>query len=211
MPYTLQSDVEIVNRALQILGDKRIVSLDDGSNAAKEMSSTFDLVRDCLIRSKNWLCCQKEATVALTGIDETARLKNEFALPADCLRVIRVGDDYIAYSGASGQYGYVNPWVVRGTRLYTNFSAPLKLVYAYRNRDVKTYDPLFIEALACEMALALCKRLTDSASLEDMVRRRLREIMADALHSNALERPATTMADGNWIAAKEGELWTDVV
>ena len=67
MPYTLQSDVEIVNRALQILGDKRIVSLDDGSNAAKEMSSTFDLVRDCLIRSKNWLCCQKEATVALTG------------------------------------------------------------------------------------------------------------------------------------------------
>ena len=48
------STVDICNRGLQKLGERKITSLDDDVKAARECKRAFDLVRDAVFRDHPW-------------------------------------------------------------------------------------------------------------------------------------------------------------
>lgn len=205
MAGTFNSNLDIVNRALQLLGARRIVSTDDKTENANEMSSVYNLIRDGFIRSTEWSCCIRPVTAAFVGTDNSLELKNEFKIPADCLKILKVNDYYTGYSGVEPQISPNELYSLQGTSIFTNLPAPLKLRYSYRNESVTTYDPLFIECLAIELAMATFDRIKGSSEISyDRLERRLAGKMREALHSNAIERPQIPPPDGNWSMARYG-------
>lgn len=64
----MASDVEICNRALQLLGAGRITSLAEDSPAAKEMARAYDPVRLRELRAHPWNFSIKREQLALSLI-----------------------------------------------------------------------------------------------------------------------------------------------
>ena len=202
MAGTYTTNLQIINRALQILGSNRIISMDDKTNMAEEMSAAYRITLDNLIRSYNWNCCIKEGTAPLVEKKTGEVLSYVYALPADYLKLIRINDIIPAYSGTEAHLVHDELYKIRGKLIYTKLSAPLKIEYCYRNEDVSDYDPLFCEALAYRLAMAVCEKTTQSTSKYEALKAQYKDILADALRCNALEVPAVPKQDGNWILAR---------
>lgn len=145
------SAVDIVNWALSKLGhEPYIVSLTDGSTAANIASQVYTLTRDALLREHPWRFAKKRAQLAPSA---TALLfsNNEmsFPLPSDFLFIVET--DYV------NTYGYT-PWRREGNAIISSEN-PFNLIYI-SDPGVPNYDPLFVETLACKLALEMAVKLS---------------------------------------------------
>lgn len=203
MSDTMNTPLDIVNRALQILGAKRVASLDSPTTAAEEMNAVYALKRDCLIRTRNWSCCIKSGTAILVNETPDNGYLYKYKLPNDCLKLLSVGNQYTGYSGVEGQFSSNPEWKLSRDYLYTNRAAPLPIEYCFRNVNVSTYDPLFCEVLAFELAIATANKITETQTNIATLEHLRDNVLNDAVLCNAIELPNEPNADGNWIAARE--------
>ncbi|MBQ8482438.1 MAG: hypothetical protein IJ532_08175 [Alphaproteobacteria bacterium] len=203
MVATCRTELDIFNMAALALGAKRSISTNDKTNIAEEMQAAFRLVRDNLIRSYNWDCCQKEDTLALKEVKDGERLAYVYQVPSDCLQIISLNGIQTGYSGVERVEFYDPLYKIRGHNLFTKLKAPLKVEYSYRNEDITSYDACFCKVLALDLAIAVCDRATNSDSKKESLKRDRREAINDALRSNALEIPARPKITGNWLKSRQ--------
>ena len=89
--------INIINRALGLLGAEFITTLTEDTKAARFSNELFDDTRDSLFRMHPWNCCIKRAALSLTGTTPAFYFTAEFQLPADWLRMVRPEDDGLEY------------------------------------------------------------------------------------------------------------------
>ena len=143
--------VEIVNLALARLGESPIQSLDEASVPAATARQLYDPARQAALRDYNWSFALKLQSLAqLDAPDATGEFSACFALPADCLRAVRL------LSGA--------PFVVRGRALCTNASSPT-LEYVRNVTDEAEFDAKFVEALSYKLASELAMPIKGSETM----------------------------------------------
>jgi hypothetical protein len=97
---------------------------------------------------------------------------------------------------------YSSDWKVEGRKILTNDEAPLNIRYIARITDSTQYDALFIEALACKMAIEMCEELTQSNTKRELAYKEYINTMRDARRMNAFENnPAEQQTDG-WVTSR---------
>ena len=133
--------INIINRALGLLGAEFITTLTEDTKAARFSNELFDDTRDAVFRMHPWNCCIKRASLSLTGTTPAFYFTAEFQLPADWLRMVRPEDDSIEYK-------------IEGDKLLTEGST-FRCTYVFKNTVVTTYDPLLIDVLAIKLAANL--------------------------------------------------------
>lgn len=141
------SAVDIVNWALAKLGHQPfIVDFTDGTTAANLASQLYSLTRDSLLREQPWRFAKKRVQLAPLSTLPLFAASNEqaFQLPADFL--FAVGTD------ATNTFGYTS-WYVEGNTIISTVN-PFNLIYI-SDPGVPNYDPLFVDAFACRLALEL--------------------------------------------------------
>lgn len=136
----ISSDVEIVNAALQKLGLESINDFDTDDAKARLAKATYAQIRDDLLRQHRWNFAIKRASLAATTLptgvwDYTYAM----SLPSDCLRILELEDEGVEKDETN--------WEVEGAYILTNLTPPCKVKYIYRNVDVQSYDPNFIDVL----------------------------------------------------------------
>ena len=87
----MSSVVDICNSALNMLGANNIISLTEDSKNARLMNQRYESVRDSIFRSHAWNCLIKRVELAADTTAPTHEYAKQYTLPADCIRVLKVG------------------------------------------------------------------------------------------------------------------------
>jgi len=198
----MASKVEIANRALTKIGDSRITSLDDNTERARVISSSWDAMRDNELRIRNWNFSIARASLPALVSAPAWGFNYQYQLPSDCLKVIQADEyfpglsltDFRVYSDAEYQ--------IEGGKILTNKSAPLKIKYVSRVENTGLWDSAFTEVFACRIAIEICERLTDSTTKRQLAWDEYKQAIIFASRSDALENPPESMPDDSWIMSR---------
>lgn len=155
----MASDVEIVNNALSMIGDKAIVALTDDTTRARLANQLYGPTRDAVLRSHPWNCAITRATLPLLSATPIYGWSQQFQLPSDpyCLRVLACNDDEErAMSGSV--------FKIEGRKLLINQTSA-NIRYIQRITDPNQYDTLLYEAFSARLAAKMAYPVTGSTTL----------------------------------------------
>jgi hypothetical protein len=179
----MSSVVDICNSALNMLGANNIISLTEDSKNARLMNQRFESVRDSIFRSHTWNCLIKRVELAADTTAPTHEYAKQYTLPADCLRVLKIGGHHNASSSDldSGQ-----KFKIEGRKLLTD-ETTIFLIYIAKITDPNEYDTLLVETLSAKLAAELCYAITASTSLANQLVALYDEKLREARHVDATE------------------------
>lgn len=153
------SEVGIVNIALARLGESPIQSFEEGSVPANMAKVFYDPARRAVLRAYDWGFSVKNARLAKLA-ETPVDFRFAFALPADCLRVIRLRRKGVP----DFSDGCDIRFVVRSGTLFSD-EAEAVLEYVADVEDTALFDDKFIEALGYKLASDLAMPVKGSAEL----------------------------------------------
>jgi hypothetical protein len=160
----------IANRALSLIGEPAISSLDDGTVAGRVIGLQYEVVRDSLLRSHPWDFAIERVELSREVDGPLFGWGYSFPLPSDCLRVIEF--NAVDADKCSKSFG------VEGDRLVTN-STSARIAYVKRVTDPSRFDAIFTDALTYRLAASVAKEITGSDSIavkmEKEAKRRINE------------------------------------
>lgn len=194
----MASKVSIANRALTKLGDQRILLLSDDNNAARTLNSMFDDVRDAEIRRHRWKFALKRDQLSALVAAPSWGFQFQYPLPTDFLGLVQVNEYYMR-TGLT----YKRPWSVEAGNILTDFPAPLKIRYMARIDNPALYDPLFVEVLACKLAMESAEALTQSSGKKQAAMEEYKFALSEALRQDAIENPPDELPQGSWLDSRE--------
>ncbi|MEH6358833.1 MAG: hypothetical protein V7745_07575 [Pseudomonadales bacterium] len=185
----MTSKTSICNRAAQLVGDDTILDITDDNTLAIECNRAYEPVRNAALRSHPWSFSRSRAVLAKDTLAPLFEWNNSFSLPADWIRFLSLEDPLHTYE-------------IEGRKLLTNLDAPLNIRYFKLVTDENTFDPLFVELLAHEIAYAIVEKLTQSNSKKQIIRFDRTDIIAQAKRVNAIERIPTKPVEDDWILVR---------
>lgn len=159
--------VEIVNIALARLGESPIQSFEEGSVPANSARLVYDSARRSTLRDYNWNFAVATAELARYADTQAGDFPFAFALPSDCLRVIRLRlatPPGQVRSRTCGDFGRNLSFTLRGGRLLAH-EPKVALEYLRDVTDENEFDAKFIEALTYKLASELAMPVKGSAEL----------------------------------------------
>lgn len=165
--------VEIINMALARLGESPIQSENEDTVPATQAKLLYDPARRAALRDYNWAFALKTAKLARLA-DAPDGFRYAFALPADCLRVVRLLSENRAYA-------------VRQGKLCTNADT-VSIEYIFDATDETYFDSKFIEAFSYRLASDLAMPVKGSTELmgaysnmyQDMLKRAAAESLGES-------------------------------
>lgn len=193
----MASDVSIVNRALTKLGADRILLLSDDSQQARVMNSMYADVRDAEVARYHWKFAIKRTTLPALVDAPIWGYQYAYPLPMDYLGLVQVDEIYVR-SCMKGRA----PWSVESGNILTDISAPLKLRYISRITNAGLFDPLFVETLACKLAMEGAESLTQSSSKLQAVEQQYQFALREAARRDAIENPPDDIPWGSWLDSR---------
>lgn len=193
----MASDVEIVNRALQLLGAARVIALTDDSVSARAMNNAYAPVRQAALRAHPWNFAVRRASLAASATAPAFGPARAFPIPAGFLRLLPQ-DSTDAIN--------TKDWKIEGhdggKAILTDDSAPLKIRYIVDVTDAELMDPLFRETLSHDLALACCEEITQSNSKEEKIRTARTLLIREARRTNAIENVPQVAVDDTFITTR---------
>lgn len=187
------TEIEIINKALTLLGGNQITSRQENSPSAKTMDALYDGCRDRVLRECPWNFAVKRATLASDGTPEWGDFSKTYPVPSDFLYLMHTQDfeDYTIEGGKilADPTGSVS-------------SGPLKIKYVARITDAAAYDTLFTEALAYRLAYEACERITQSNTKKADLFQEYELTMTRAKRINGQEDAPEDYVEDPWILAR---------
>ena len=203
--------VGLCNLALTRLGHNQISSLSENSKGATLCTLHYPQVRDALLRAHPWNFALKRVELAQDATTPNHEFDYRYALPFDCLKVIRTdweanGFSSTAIYGFPGLNGYANeaiPYRIEGRYLLVN-EATVSIEYIARIEDPAQFDDLFADCLAQRLAAELAPAFTDTVSLAKSMWDIYQQKLAEARLIDAQEGTPREFVDTSaWLIARQ--------
>lgn len=195
----------IANYALSKLGEDPILALTDDLKRAKHLNRIFDQVRDAELRRHRWKFSLRRTQLSALVATPSFGYAHRYPLPADYLALVQVNDIYIRPLTKAQA-----PWSVEGsdtgTEILTNLTAPLKVRYVAKVTNAGLFDPLFVEVLACKLAVETAEILTQSETKRARAADEYAFAVKEAKRQDGIENPPDELPAGTWLAAREGDI-----
>lgn len=193
MPST-QSEIDVINKALVLLGESQITSRDDNNENARVMDALYDSCRDSLLRECPWNFAVRRVQLASAGTPTFGNYSDLYNAPSDLL--------YVMYTQNFESYTVENNQLVADpSDGLTN--GVLNLLYIARVTDTSKCDSLFVEALSLKLALDACENINESNTKKEYLVRRYEEVLSRAKRYNGQEDTAQALVEDVWITARQ--------
>ncbi len=201
----MTSVVSICNLALSTLGKDNISALNEASAEAKACNQFYEHVRDMLLQGYPWRFAGKTVSLAELTNDKPGAWNYAYQRPTDCLKVRYIRSEYSTLDPKPGVIEdltpYGHPYEIEGTTIYCNLS-PAFLRYTFRLTDPTRFSPLFIEALACHLAVRLAMPMTRDPKVRADVYQLGQAMLASAMAADANEVRETTNHDSEFVTGR---------
>lgn len=191
----MPSKVDVANWALDRIGAKPIVSFDDNTPTANYVKRLYPLCRDELFRKFSWRCLVKRVELSADTTAPAFGYLYRYLLPSGCLfiREVRSGDT-ILHDG----------WEREGDYILTDYAAPLRLLYTYKEEDPNKWDSLLVSTVAAYLSYTLAEPITQSPEKIAMALRHYDQTVREAKFVNAQEGTRRQLAEDSWHAVRRG-------
>ena len=183
---SVTSSTDIGNLALDLLTAGTVQDIENPTDATESLLNRwYDVTRRKLLREHPWNFASKRAILAASNDDPAFGYDAQFLLPTDFIRLNSIVD---AEGYPIGNEAYE---IENGYLLYNAESGQLRIKYIWDITDVSKFDPLFVDLLAIDLAMAIAFKITSSNT--DVSRltelRKQRAAMSKAIDGQ--ERPPT--------------------
>src|SRR6185369_16954742 len=198
----MSSQTAIVNWAITKAAGQRVSNINDDTPAGRVMSALYEIVRDAEVKRCRWkFAIKRDQWMADTNLPTNSwGYTYAYTLPPAYLGLIQAGEFYVRpMSKVQG------PWTVEDGKLLTDLQAPLRVRYIQRVTDAAKFDPLFVEVLACKLALEGSKTLKQNEQKQSALRDEYKEALFEAARADSLEVPADEFPWGTWLESREGD------
>ena len=195
----MTSQVSIINKALIVLGEQTIISVDDSNERARVMKSIYDQTRDAELRKNRWSFAMKRVSLTPLSTAPEWGYDYQYQLPSDCIRLDMIKDSYIVPNLDNYRQQEDLQYTVEGRRILTSMTSPLPIRYIYRVTDTNEFDALFAESLSRELAFDACEKITQSTQKKQLLWNEYRQALLDAVKVGAIEKPPVALPDDSWM------------
>lgn len=191
----MTSITDIANRAMDILAEAPITSIDEDSRVSRWLKRNFYTERDSLLEYADWNFAIKRVLLPADSEAPAFGWSYQYTLPGDRIRVLPLTQD--------GTFeGTPIPHVVEGGKILTNLSGPIKLRYIWRNENYAIYPATFQSALSARIARKAAHWITGKSSYVQVAQSIYQEAMEEAWLSDAIQGTWPRAADDEWLQAR---------
>jgi hypothetical protein len=192
MPSTL-TEIDVINRALILLGDRQITSRTENTERARIMNALFDGIRDKILRECPWNFATEQLSLAADISDPLYGFGNRYAYPSDFLYMIEIQND--------------EDYTLQGNYIHANSSTglvggALYIEYVKRVTDMSQADSLFVESLSLKLAHDACENITQSNTKKEQLLRDYENSISMAKRLNGQEKPSKAFVEDAWISVR---------
>jgi hypothetical protein len=203
----VSSQTDIANLCCTILGKPGISSLfpPDPSDRAREISLVYDVIRRGMLEGPGiWRFSVKRSSLAAsTIVPASGPFTTQYAVPADYIRLLQLGDMYAGLDLSDYRQGPTDAdYSVEGNYFLCDYGSPLSIQYVYDVTDTTLFNPNFVIAFASILAWTTCERITGSDAKKKEALERKTEALSNALASSALVNPPQYDGDDSWVLAR---------
>ena len=182
----MASVVDICNSALNLLGASTISALTDDTKNARLCNQRYEPIRNRIFRYHSWNCLVKRVELAKDSTSPIVEYANEFTLPSDCLRVLKI------HNGATDSIRTDMEYKIEGRKVRTN-EGTIFLVYIALNTDPNIYDTNLQEAISHQLAADICYAVTNNATLANNYMQRADDRLREARFIDATENSVSVI------------------
>jgi len=191
----MASVVDMCNSALNLLGASTISALTDDSKNARLCNQRYENVRNRVFRSHAWNCLHKRVQLAQNTTTPVIGYANAYALPSDCLRVLKV------HNGATDSIVSAIDYKLEGKNIVTD-EGTIYLIYIAKVTDPNEYDSYLQESISHQLAADLCYAITNNATLANNYMTRADERLREARFIDATENSLGTIESNEFTDAR---------
>lgn len=195
------SDTEICNIALTSLGANNITALTENTEEARKCNVMFANLRDEMMESHPWnFALKRTGSLALSATSPEWEYTNRFALPTDCLRVMRTNFETPIQSVSRR---LDRRWKVEQGYLYTD-EDDVKILYLARitdpTRQLRTFQMALAARLEAELAFSILQSATIAKVKWELYEIKLRTAKAvDAQEGTPDDQIADEWTDSRYV------------
>lgn len=195
------SETAVANMGGLTLDERRLNSLDDDTSYGRFVASEFGFVRDEFLARYPFAFSLCYAALPMDA-DHTPpfRWLYSYTLPSDCLRIYALRENGLK-NGARIPHDRV------GNKIYTNYAAPLPIIYAKRVTDLTKWDVLAARALGQYLALMAAYRTTGKTSYVDRAKEALQIALTDAFQTDTLTRGDAEDMEDSEMLTERNAMW----
>jgi len=191
----MASAVDIANSALNLLGASTISAFTDDSKNARLVNQRYEPVRNRVFRSHAWNCLHKRDQLAQNTTAPVVEYSFAYALPSDCLRVLKV------HNGVTDSINSDIDYKLEGKNIVTN-EGTVYIIYIAIDTDPNNYDTYLQESISHQLAADLAYAVTNNATLADKYMVRADERLREARFIDATENSLGTIESTEFVDAR---------
>jgi len=191
----MASAVDIANSALNLLGASTISAFTDDSKNARLINQRYEPVRNRVFRSHAWNCLHKRVQLAQNSTAPVVEYSNAYALPADCLRVLKI------HNGTTDSIASALDYKLEGRNIVSD-EGTIFLIYIALDTDPNNYDTYLQESISHQLAADLAYAVTNNATLADKYMTRADERLREARFIDATENSLGTIESSEFTDAR---------
>ena len=191
----MASAVDIANSALNLLGASTISAFTDDSKNARLVNQRYEPVRNRVFRSHAWNCLHKRVQLAQNSTAPVVEYSHAYALPTDCLRVLKV------HNGTTDSIQSAIDYKLEGRNIVTD-EGTVYLIYVALDTDPNNYDSYLQESISHQLAADLCYAITNNATLANNYMARADERLREARFIDATENSLGTIESNEFTDAR---------
>ena len=191
----MASAVNICNSALNLLGASTISALTEDTKNARLCNQRYEPVRNRVFRGHNWNCLIKRVQLAANSTDPVIEYAKSYALPSDCLRVLKI------HNGTTDSIASDLDYKIEGKNIVTD-ETTVYLVYIALDTDPNNYDVYLREAISHQLAADLAYAITNNATLANNYMTRADERLREARFIDATENSLDTVEANEFTDAR---------
>ncbi len=195
--------VDILNRALGKIGEASITSIDDPGKTASVCRTFWSDQLDIELAKYDWNFARDRRLCTSLAEAPAFGYQYQYELPPDCLRVIQVGELWpgVVRHGIAASNN--QPYQIEAGKLLTNTGPALKLIYTLRVTDAARFPALFVEVLACALAVEMCEALVGSTGKKQQAIQLYLHAVDQAKRMEAIQLPPQHIQDDSWVIAHQ--------
>ena len=191
----MASVVNICNSALNLIGASTISALTEDTKNARLCNQRYEPVRNRVFRGHNWNCLIKRVQLAANSTDPVVEYAKSYALPSDCLRVLKI------HNGTTDSIASNLDYKIEQRNIVTD-QTTVYLVYIALDEDPNNYDTYLREAISHQLAADLAYAITNNATLANNYMTRADERLREARFIDATENSLGTIESNEFTDAR---------
>lgn len=196
----MANQTEIINKALRMLKQERINSIDDDNERAAIARDLYEQSRATVCSLVDWHCLRKRVKLVKDSTPPDFGFKYSYTLPADCERVIGIQFEQdgffipVEHTISPNNYDYGYTYTVEGGKILTD-QEKINLLYIRREDDSSKYDAMFVNVLAYHLAMEMSLPLLAEIGTVQIIEARYIDALRKAKSRNSLNTvpPAETV------------------